>query len=118
MIIWIDDIKSPPPELKDMVILLRSKEACREFLHELEEENMYVSLWNTEWVLDHDLGLDDNGNPYTTMDFLKELHDLVQDYAEDCIDPKKVQYITQNPQGKADMIAFIESWAKSMENQP
>ncbi len=114
MIIWIDDIRSPPPEIPEMIIMLRSKKACQEFLQWFENEWLVISLQDTDWVLDHDLGHDEEGNPYTTMDFLRELQEICQDYYTDFIDPARVKYITENPQGKANMIAFIESWAKSI----
>lgn len=95
--------RSPPPDEKDWIVARSSIEAIAA-----------VKLLGIPSFLqlDHDLGIDENGNTDTTMDFLKWLSEEHPD-AIDKIEGYAVH--SKNYNGAADIDSFMKSWKRSRE---
>lgn len=92
---FIDDERNPP--IGDWVVVRSSDQAIK-FVQE-NGPPAFISF-------DHDLGGDD-----TTMVFLKKLVDIWDD--TDLIPDYQVH--SANPVGSKNIVAFMESWKRSIE---
>lgn len=92
---FIDDIRNPPPG--DWIVVRSTDEALRY----IQTNGMpkFISF-------DHDLGGDD-----TSMVFLRKLVDMVWN-GDDIPPDYKVH--SANPVGAKNIVAFMDSWKKSM----
>jgi hypothetical protein len=94
--LFIDDIRTPPTD--DWVVVRSSNEA----LAYVKNHGMPAFI-----SFDHDLGGDD-----TTMVFLRRLVDTVWNGDET---PPDYTVHSANPVGKQNIISFMESWKRSIE---
>lgn len=92
---FIDDIRQPPPG--EWVVARSSNEA----LAYIQTNGMPAFI-----SFDHDLGEDD-----TTMVFLRKLVDFVWN-GDDF--PPAYEVHSANPVGAKNIIAFMESWKRSL----
>lgn len=99
--LWIDDERNPPEHWPNPAWIARDSCCARQAVLDLyiDEGRFYDHI-----SFDHDLGDDD-----TTMVFLKW-------YQEEF--PQAIEHFTwdihsENPAGKANIAAFLNSWKKS-----
>lgn len=102
--LFIDDEREPRmPFEGELIVVARSSNEAIELIKS--------NGWPGRLLLDHDLSLDANGQPDTTMIFLKRLVNEVWDGETP---PPAYTVHSMNPQGKANIISFMESWKKSL----